>query len=82
MQLWLEQVGYECRWSGTGQEGLNTAAEWRPHLILLDLALPGMDGWEVCRRLRERGQTPIIIVTARGATLPRRRDGQRATNGR
>jgi two-component system KDP operon response regulator KdpE len=71
VQLWLEQVGYQCRWTGTGQEGLRLAADWRPHLILLDLALPAMDGWEVCRRLRERDQTPIIIVTARGEETER-----------
>lgn len=50
-----------------GEEGLKVAMEWRPDLILMDLLLPRIDGWEVCRRLREPSspliRTPIIIVS-------------------
>jgi two-component system KDP operon response regulator KdpE len=71
MQLWLEQVGYSCQWCGNGAEGLRRAADWRPDLVILDLALPTMDGWEVCRRLRAASAVPIIIVTARGEEMDR-----------
>lgn len=71
MQLWLEQVGYSCTWRNTGRSGLKTATEWQPDLVILDLALPEMDGWEVCRRIRQAGQVPIIMVTARGEEMDR-----------
>src|SRR4051794_20794948 len=71
VRLWLEQMGYECAWCSSGTEGLAKAAEWRPDLVLLDLSLPGMDGWEVCRRLRQAGAVAIIMVTARGEEVDR-----------
>jgi two-component system KDP operon response regulator KdpE len=71
VQLWLEQVGYACVCCGSGAAGLQKAAEWKPDLVILDLALPGLDGWEVCRRLRQTSQVPIIIVTARGEEMDR-----------
>ena len=60
MQLWLEQVGYDCTWRNTGRGGLKTATEWQPDLVILDLALPEMTGWEVLRRLREAGRVPVM----------------------
>jgi DNA-binding response OmpR family regulator len=48
-----------------GQAGLNLAQTAQPSLILLDLMLPGMDGMEICRRIREKSNVPIIILTAR-----------------
>jgi two-component system KDP operon response regulator KdpE len=71
MQLWLEQVGYRCACCSTGPAGLKEAVEWKPDLVILDLALPGLDGWEVCRRLRQSSQVPIIMVTARGEEVDR-----------
>jgi two-component system KDP operon response regulator KdpE len=71
MQLWLEQVGYSCELCSSGPAGLKKAGEWQPDLVILDLALPGLDGWEVCRRLREGSQVPIIMVTARGEEMDR-----------
>jgi len=72
IQLWLEQVGYRCLWEAGGLAGLQRARERNPDLVLLDLALPEIDGWEVCRRLRESSrQVPIIIVTARGEEFDR-----------
>jgi two-component system KDP operon response regulator KdpE len=72
IQLWLEQVGYVCTWCRTGPEGLAQAHAWRPDLVILDLALPGMDGWEVCRRIRQHDQAiAIIMVTARGEEVDR-----------
>ena len=71
IQLWLEQVGYSCKWCRTGTAGLREAMEWQPDLVILDLALPEMDGWEVCRRLRYASQVPVIMVTARGEEVDR-----------
>ncbi|NGZ75785.1 response regulator transcription factor [Saccharibacillus alkalitolerans] len=58
--------GYDVRSEGTGTGGLETAAAWNPHLILLDLTLPDLDGIEVCRRIREESVAPILILSARG----------------
>jgi DNA-binding response OmpR family regulator len=71
MQLWLEQVGFSCSLTNTGALGLKRAEEWEPDLVILDIALPAIDGWEVCRRLRQRSQVPIIMVTARGEEIDR-----------
>jgi two-component system response regulator VicR len=62
----LEREGFACHSSGNGLKGLRMAAEINPDLILLDIMLPGIDGLEVCKRIRERGsQVPIIMLTAR-----------------
>jgi two-component system KDP operon response regulator KdpE len=72
IQLWLEQVGYVCVWCQSGPQGLAQAGTWKPDLVILDLALPGMDGWEVCRRIRQNDQAvAIIMVTARGEEVDR-----------
>ncbi len=62
----LKFSGYEVLTASTGPDGLKAAHDGRPDLILLDLMLPGMSGFEVCRELRDRGvQTPVIMLTAR-----------------
>jgi two-component system phosphate regulon response regulator PhoB len=58
----LEKDGYKVSWAYTGEDGLRTARQSVPDLILLDLMLPGMDGLEVCRRLREEKETRAIAV--------------------
>jgi two-component system KDP operon response regulator KdpE len=58
--------GYDVRTAGDGPTGLQLAAEWEPDLVILDIMMPGMDGWEVCRRLRETSDTPVIMLTAKG----------------
>jgi DNA-binding response OmpR family regulator len=64
----LELAGYEVRTERDGYAALRTVAEFAPHLILLDINMPGIDGLEVCRRLRESGQSaPVIVLTARDA---------------
>ena len=62
----LELLNYEVRMAPNGLAGLQLVAEWEPDLVLLDVMMPGMDGWEVCRRLRKIDDTPIIMLTARG----------------
>lgn len=61
----LAREGYEVVHAGRGEEGLEMLDDVKPDLILLDLMLPGMDGLEVCRRLRSRTEIPIIMVTGR-----------------
>lgn len=63
----LEQSGYEVAAAPDGQSGIETAASLRPDLILLDIQLPGMDGYAVARKLRqnpELANTPILAVTS------------------
>ncbi len=63
----LEREGYEIRIAGDGPDGLEASKRWRPDLILLDLMLPGMTGFEVLKEIRSGGSTvPVIIVSARG----------------
>jgi two-component system response regulator MprA len=61
----LSYEGYEIYKALNGQQGLNSARENRPDLVILDIMLPGMDGLEVCRRLRLGGSTPILMLTAK-----------------
>lgn len=63
--LYLQREGYEVASAEDGVRALDVAGELKPHLVILDLMLPRMDGLEVCRRLRERGHVAIIMVTAR-----------------
>jgi len=66
VELGLRRRGHEVRAVATGEAGLAAMAEFRPDLLLLDLMLPGMNGVQVCRLVRERSQLPIIMLTARG----------------
>lgn len=63
----LRARGYAVSIAGTAREALETFEREKPDLIILDLALPDMDGTEVCRRVRERAETPIVVLSARGA---------------
>jgi DNA-binding response OmpR family regulator len=65
VQLLLEQDGFTPIVAQDGPEGLRKLYETQPDLVLLDLMLPQMDGWEVCRRIRELSTVPIIIMTSR-----------------
>ncbi|MDI6514805.1 response regulator transcription factor [Streptomyces coelicoflavus] len=63
---YLDRAGYRVDRAGDGPAALARADAHRPDLVVLDLMLPGMDGLEVCRRLRERGPVPVVMLTARG----------------
>jgi len=67
----LRAEGYEVRSGGDGPTGLDIASEFMPDLVVLDLGLPGMDGVEVCRLLREGSEVPILMLTARADTEDR-----------
>lgn len=64
---YLEHAGYDVSHVGDGLAALDAVRDRTPHLVVLDLMLPGLDGLQVCRRLRERPDgVPIIMLTARG----------------
>ena len=62
----VHKAGYHCLTSGSGMGGLQLATEKQPDLVVLDVMMPGMDGWEVCKHLREASAVPIIMLTAKG----------------
>ncbi|GAA1235664.1 response regulator transcription factor [Prauserella halophila] len=66
LALALGRHGHEIREAGTGEDGLRMLASAEPEVVVLDLMLPGMDGFEVCRRIRAKSAVPIIMLTARG----------------
>ncbi|MYV42000.1 response regulator, partial [Streptomyces sp. SID1328] len=63
---YLVRAGHAVDRAADGPSALESAAGRWPDLVVLDLMLPGMDGLEVCARLRERGPVPVIMLTARG----------------
>jgi DNA-binding response OmpR family regulator len=65
LELYLEDAGYEVLLASRGDEGLELALRRRPQVVLLALMLPGIDGMEICRRLREVSDVPIMMITAR-----------------
>lgn len=69
LQAYLEREGMTARHAGDGPAALALHAQWQPDLVLLDIALPGLDGWEVLAELRRRGSTPVIMLTARDQDL-------------
>jgi DNA-binding response OmpR family regulator len=66
LQLALSRHGHDVRTAETGEDGLDQLRAVRPDLVVLDLMLPGMDGFEVCRRIRSASEVPVIMLTARG----------------
>jgi DNA-binding response OmpR family regulator len=69
--LYLERDGFQPLVAADGEEGLALALKHRPVLVILDLMLPRMDGWEVCRRLRRQSEVPVIMLTARDEEIDR-----------
>ena len=62
----LKSRGYDVRAAADGLSGFETFSDWHPDLVITDLAMPNMDGLELCRRLRAISQVPIIILSAKG----------------
>ena len=65
ISLYLMKECYETMIVGDGEEALKVFPEFKPNLILLDLMLPGVDGFEICREVRQKKNTPIIMVSAK-----------------
>ncbi len=69
LRLYLEKDGFEVAISPDGGDGVSKAASFEPDIILLDIMLPVMDGWSVCREVRKTSSVPIIMLTAKGETF-------------
>lgn len=69
LRLYLEKEGYAVTLAYDGQQGLSKFRENVPDLILLDVMMPNMDGWQVCREIRKTSQCPIIMLTAKSETI-------------
>lgn len=67
----LEREGYQVLTAGDGQQALALAQAARPDLVLLDVMMPKLQGWEVCRELRRTSTVPILMLTARGEEMDR-----------
>ena len=68
LQLYLEKEGYAVTLAADGGQGLQKFHAIGPNLVLLDVMMPVMDGWEVCKAIRAEGDTPVIMLTAKGET--------------
>lgn len=66
LELGLSRHGHQVTPAGDGERGLCLFSSRRPDIVVLDLMLPGIDGFEVCRRVRAAGTVPVIMLTARG----------------
>ena len=69
LRLYLEKDGFDPIVANDGEQAVDFAAKYSPDLILLDIMLPKLDGWQVCREIRKTSETPIIMLTAKGETF-------------
>ncbi len=69
VRLLLERAGYAVRGASDGHEALRVLFSQRPDLVLLDIGLPGLDGWQVLERVRELSDVPVVMLTAQGDEL-------------
>jgi DNA-binding response OmpR family regulator len=65
VSAYLEQSGYRVAWVRSGEEALQTLERLEPRMVILDIGLPGADGFDVCRDIRSRSAVPILMLTAR-----------------
>ena len=69
LRLYLEKEGYTVVIANDGEEAVTRFALESPDIVLLDVMMPKLDGWQVCRELRKRSDCPIIMITAKGETF-------------
>ena len=69
LKMYLEKEDYEAVTAGHGEEAIAKVVGENPDLILLDVMMPKLDGWQVCRELRKKSECPIIMITAKGETF-------------
>ena len=69
LRLYLNKEGYQTLIAHNGETALELFKMENPALVLLDVMMPRVDGWEVCRRIRSAGETPVIMLTAKGETF-------------
>ena len=71
LRLFLEKEGFGVIMAYDGEEGLIKFNALKPDIILLDIMLPGIDGWQVCREIRKKSNVPLIMITAKNDTFDR-----------
>jgi DNA-binding response OmpR family regulator len=69
LRMSFEREGFRLVHAATGEDGLDRLRERRPRVVLIDIGLPGMDGYEVCRRIRSASDLPVIMLTARDSEI-------------
>ncbi len=69
LRLYLTKEGYQVTTAGDGEEGLEKFNQIKPDMVLLDVMMPRMEGLEGCRRIRKAGNTPVMMLTAKGETF-------------
>lgn len=69
LRLYLEKDGFETMVVNDGRSAVDYSEKYSPDLVLLDIMLPGLDGWQVCREIRKTSDVPIIMLTAKGETF-------------
>lgn len=69
ISLYLNKEGYETKEVYTGKKAVEQFSNFSPHLVILDIMLPEMDGYQVCREIRKISSIPVIILTAKGETF-------------
>ncbi len=67
--LYLVKEGFETERAHNGKEALKQIQKFSPNLVILDVMMPEMDGYETCREIRKQGATPVIFLTAKGETF-------------
>jgi DNA-binding response OmpR family regulator len=71
LRVYLEREGFDVVTACDGETGVTLAEHRPPDIVILDLMLPKLDGWEVCRRLRQKSDVPVVMLTARGEEVDR-----------
>jgi two-component system OmpR family response regulator len=71
LDLYLRENGFRVLQASSGERGLELIQQHRPALVLLDIGLPGIDGFEVCRRVRAASNVPVLFLTARDGEIDR-----------
>jgi len=69
LNLYFTKEGFDVTIANSGQEGVSYFAKEAPDIVILDIMLPGKDGWDVCREIRKMSDIPIIMLTAKGETF-------------
>lgn len=69
LRIYLEKEGFAVVLAGNGEEAISKFDEEEPDILLLDVMMPKLDGWQVCRELRKKSECPIIMITAKGETF-------------
>jgi DNA-binding response OmpR family regulator len=64
LAMLLRTHGYEVKTVNSGEEGVDAIKKYNPHVVILDLMMPGLDGWQVCKAVREFSNVPIVILSA------------------